>query len=782
MIKGIGDELRVISSSIRSLGESDISSSEGGDGRLSLEAIRDEISRNYELEIENAESVEALRLEEAERVAARQRELEDTFARDQRRSEIDEQRRKEGRIKGFYRWLTRQELIYDMQDMTEEERKIEDKKKMIKEALISATAGVSIGAVADKVLPEDAMQRVHDVRQEYVKMYGDAKKFDALYADSLQKNRELNKKYPGLVSPFNLDDATEALELIAKSNVPEKMQKKFYEQAVIMKKVGIDFGEETGKTFLNSFGDSSTEVMERIGNVLSSQVIDDGYKDRILNDLSEFGVTLVGTTDKTSEAIKKSTENYLATRAALVDQTSGGQLLSDEDISSIQTLLAENANGNSNAAAMLSAYGLDPQSMANTIKNGDWSVAFESVMKGMSSFSEYSNNDEALEAMFGSAENARRIMQSVGAHYKEVEGFSQKSQDIIVKSREIVDGMTVAETRAGEIQKGLAVDSMKNWFSLNKIFEHTSLLMNQLGVDYKTVGGIVGGALGAGKGIIDTILLGKMAGLSYGAVLARVSGLGRAVGGFFTTIGTRALSCIPALVSFSASAWSTGVAVATALWPVLAVIGSIIAIIWSVNSIINTVKQDWELYVWFFNDIWDSMAQKVNDVTKMYQESFGLVGEYFSGLWDGICDYFSGVVDWLISKKDDLVSMITGVVDTIYSYIKPIIGMVEKGMEIVKKVKGYVGLGSDEQVNVSTQSPTQKSSNLGSYYNPILPTAVASGSTGSSMIDVSVDNRGVERGVNDTNKLLYNMNNLLERQDKRSRSEDLHKIDDFKKF
>jgi hypothetical protein len=374
----------------------------------------------------------------------------------------------------------------------------------------------------------------------------------------------------------------------------------------------------------------------------------------------------------------------------------------------------------------------------------------------------------------------QKMVESIRKHRGEVAGFADKTVQVADSSKKLIDGMTVAEQRAGEVQKGMILESIKNWVGQNVVFEKTSGWLNELGINYKTLGGVVGGVAGAGKGILDTMLLGKAAGVNYAGFLTKLGSVGTKVGGFFGSIGRYALGCIPAIVSFTASAWSMAAGVIAATWPVIAVIALLGVTFFAIRSIIKTVQKDWELYAWFFSDLWDTMSGKVSNVINGYKEDFGLVVDWFKGSWDSIKSHFFGVLDTIMGTKDRIISWVTGMADQLLSYVQPIIGMIEKGVGLVRKVKNAVGLGDKEPQAVS---PTTSKSSGGSYVAPIVPTRMAYGGVSfGDQSEIKLDSKGMEKGVNDTNKLLLNMNQLMERQEKRSKSDDIRKIPDYKTF
>jgi hypothetical protein len=790
LMKGMYDELRVISTSLGTMSQGlGAQSSQGtqtlSDTLASIEAVRQGIISNTELQIDEMERTEELHNSIIEAEARRQRELDDQLQSQARRQEIDAQRQREGRVRGFYRWMTRQRLIYNQEDMTDEERMQEEKRKMMKETMMATVAGIGVGAIADSIVPQEEVERARDLRQEYIEMYGSAEQYDQLRTEMFTKTRELNKKYKGMTTPFGAEAINDAMEMMTKAHIPEKIQAELGREVAIIKKVGVDFGEDTAEMMVNAFGQSTTGIVKQAGNVLASQTINKDDKKRILNDLAEFGNDIVRISGGDQKAVQKSTEQYLAMRAAMTDSANGGQIISDDGQKLIQTLMKDLVTNKEGVDATMAQLGLDPRAMKAEIQKGNWGQVSQALMEGMSdNFSKFAGDQTAMDAIFGdaaiSSQDMQEMIESIRKHKDEVANFAGKTVQVAEASKQVVDGLTVAEQRAGEVQKGLVLESIKNWVGQNVVFEKTSGWLNELGINYKTLGGVVGGVAGAGKGILDTMLLGKAAGVNYAGFLTRLGTVGTRVGGFFGSIGRYALGCIPAILSFTASAWSMASGVIAATWPVIAIIALLGVTFLAIRSIIKTVKQDWELYVWFFNDIWDSMKQMVTDSVNVFKESIGSVVDWFRNSWESIKNHFFGVLDMMMGTREKIIKWVTGMADTLLSYIQPIISIIEKGIGLVNKVKGAVGLGGNDTQVVN---PTTSRSTGGSYVAPLVPTKMNyGGSQFGGPAEVKLDSKGMERGVNDTNKLLLNMNQLMERQEKRSRTDDIRKIPDYKTF
>lgn len=442
--------------------------------------------------------------------------------------------------KGFFSFLRRWRRLEGDMEEKENEEKVTRMSDVFKEGFKGAIAGLSIGQVVDSILPREELDAMTDLREDYIRMYGDEDIYKEVKSNMYDQIRKLNKALG--VSAFGGEDISEGLRQALIANVPEDMANAFALSAAKLKKVGVDLGDSTAKAFSMGFKKNSVEVMDSLANVLASAKINEEVKTSITESIAEVGKDL-SAMGLTPEQQKKSASNLAATLA----QLESSNIMTVDQATQVRELILKATRGDTEAYRNLGTMGVSVGSVVKSAKTGDWGSAYEQVLRGIANSPLHA---EVLKAMDLNIDEDQIVR--LKSAKTEINVLTERTNELVEKSKVKIDGLSQAELRAKEISKASWSERFKNWAGTTKLIESASDVLERLNIDASTATSILGGLAGAGKGLFDTFLLVKISGLKVPGMIMKLipslSGLGATLAG----VGAAALPILGIVAAIGA--------------------------------------------------------------------------------------------------------------------------------------------------------------------------------------------------------------------------------------
>lgn len=496
-----------------------------GTNQYSDEEYAEMLERRLQMEEDFIEDVADLRNEDMQ-----DQEIEDEQQND----------RKKSRITDLFNFLKRIRRLDNDQEERENEEKAKKWQDIAKEGLKGAFAGFSVGSIVDKVLPEEQLDAISELREDYIRMYGDEEVYKKAKASMYKQIRELNKELG--VAAFGGEDITEGLRQALLANVPADMADAFAISAAKLRKIGVDMGDSTAKSFSMGFKENADEIMDTLANVLSVSKINEEVKTAITEAVADAGVDIMSLT-KTKEGREKSAANLAATLAQLESMN----IVSVDQATEIKDLLLKVARGDSDALTTLGKLGVSSGLISKSVKSGDWGTAYQATLSGIARQQPHS---EVIKAM-GLDFDERQIAQMKNAQ-SDILTLADKSNAKVKESQVLVDGLSQAEIRARDISKTSWSERFKNWTGTTRLIETASDILEKFNIDAQTATSVIGGIAGVGKGLFDTFLMMKIAGFDVGGMLTKLMPIATSAGASLAGIGAAALPILGIVAAVAA--------------------------------------------------------------------------------------------------------------------------------------------------------------------------------------------------------------------------------------
>lgn len=663
------------------------------------------------------------------------------------------------------------EIIHD-----EEVEDVEELGKTWKDVLTESTkgalAGLSVGQIADTIMPREQLDAMSEVREAYIRTYGSQNDYKEIKKNLYTHLREVNKMLG--VSAFSGSDIADGMKQAIIAGVAPALAESFAMSAALLKKVGVDLGDQTASAMAAGFGDTATDVMSSLANVMAGTKLFDEVKAGIVEATADIGV-YIQQWSKTPEQLERSAGNY----AAALGKINEAFILDTDQVKALQDVMIKATTGDTEAMVQLATLGGNVSKITSNIKKGDWGSAFQDVLSGISRLPK---NSEALKAMnIGFDDKDIRQIQNRGS---EISKLGQLTREAYQESTIQVDGLTKAEIRAKEIAESSMADRIHNWLTLNPIVEKASEILEKMNINASTASTIIGGTAGAAKGLFDTFLLMKMAKVpipkslvTLGPKLAKIGGVVTKLAKPFMKIGPLIVKAGAALVGFVGAA---------PIGTILAIVGAVTA----VATVATVLYKNWDKVSAWFGKKWDWMKQKVMsfkttvaDVVTNVKEKFSVVTDPLTKALGKVKDAFSPIktamdntfdklkqkiqpaIDLFTAFKDKIVSVFQAVFSPIKSVIDKIteiVSPIAKVGEVVTKIKSFFGFGAEKPAKTTNVTATTASN------TKTATQVVTKDGTKVKATELlnSMNARKTVDGIQDTNALLKNILIVLMEQNK----------------
>lgn len=552
---------------------------------------------------------------------------------------------------GFMRWKSRMNELARQEEMDEYDDDTKEKMEILQDALKGAVAGFSLGKVMDWVAPQEELDKMGEVRKAYIRMYGNEADYKKV-KDALYKNmREMNDKLG--VAAFNSDDISEGMMQGIKAGVGPELVKEFSKSAALLRKVGVEFGDETAQNFAMGFKDNASKVMKELADAMAVTRLGDDAKTKIIDATAEMG-TFIARFQKTSEGQETSAKLYGLTIGKIIESN----ILKQDQLQSIQEMMTKAADGDADAMANMAKLGVS--GAIDQIKKGNWGDAFQQVLSGIS---KQSTNAEVLKGMEIDIDPEQIIL--LKQNQKEISQLSQKVNESYAQTIEANGELSASEKTAAELAKSSITERIKNYLSLTPIVQGVSDWLEKMNIDATTAGTVIGGIGGAAKGTLDTMMLLKMNGVTASDALTKLktasaamktglmSNLGK-VGGFIANMGsqvatfgtamwTTMLSAGTAVKGFAISAYAS---VAPLILPILGVVAAVTA----VGAAAYMLWKHWDTVKQWFSTSMDWISTKITSIK-----------DTFSNMFSGLPGWAKTAIDAVLIAFNPFIALIKGV-------------------------------------------------------------------------------------------------------------------------
>lgn len=101
-----------------------------------------------------------------------------------------------------------------------------------------------------------------------------------------------------------------------------------------------------------------------------------------------------------------------------------------------------------------------------------------------------------------------------------------------------------------------------------------------------------------------------------------------------------------------------------------AVIAAVILLIKNWDTVKEVAANVWNAICEFFSGIGQWLGDRFNEAVEFIKNVFGAIGEFFQGVWDSICNIFSGVGQWFMDRFTEAIDNIQNVFGVIGEFFK----------------------------------------------------------------------------------------------------------------